>query len=428
MSFQQGLSGLNVSSKALDIISNNVANTNTVGFKNGSAVFADVYAASLTGAVSDKQVGAGGTLSAVRQTFAQGNLTTTNNPLDLAINGNGFFMISRDNGPNAYTRNGQFDLDKDGFIITATGERLIGYQSIPDVGSRLPTEIGGLKQLQIPNVSSAPVPTSKVTVAGNLDAEALSPQEAYPQLDPFPTATDWRDARTYNYSTSIQGFDSLGKSHEMTFYFVKQPEATALNTWDVFASFDANVPDASPLLTLSFTTSGRLDTTPPATAMATWNVDSTLTPDAAPIASLLDFTGMTQTGGTFLITDIDQDGRRAGELASLSVDQAGLIVGSYTNGQTYNLGRVALATFRNENGLNSLGNNLWEATSKSGPAFENGPGEGLNGVISSSTIEESNVELTQELVQMIIQQRNYQANAQSIKTQDAILQTLVNLR
>ncbi|MBS0510640.1 MAG: flagellar hook protein FlgE [Proteobacteria bacterium] len=426
MSFQQGLSGLNVSSRSLDIISNNVANTNTAGFKNGSAVFADVYAASLSGTVSDKQVGAGGTLSAVRQTFAQGNLTTTNNPLDLAINGNGFFIIARDNGPSAYTRNGQFDLDKDGYVITSTGERLMGYQSIPDAGSRLPNEIGGLKQLQIPNVSSAPVATSKVTVAGNLDAEALSPTEAYPLLAPFPGATDWRDARTYNYSTSIQGFDSLGKSHEMTFYFVKQPESTALNTWDVFASFDGAKPDTTPLLTLKFTTSGRLDTASPASV--TWNVDPAQTPDAAQISSVLDLTGMTQTGGTFLINDIKQDGRRAGELASLSVDQSGLIVGSYTNGQTYNLGRVALATFRNANGLNSLGNNLWEATSKSGPAFENGPGEGLNGVISSSTIEESNVELTQELVQMIIQQRNYQANAQSIKTQDAILQTLVNLR
>ncbi|ATE59408.1 flagellar hook protein FlgE [Thauera sinica] len=425
MSFQQGLSGLNVSSRALDIISNNVANTNTAGFKTGSAVFADVYAASLSGTVSDKQVGAGSSMTAVRQTFAQGNLTTTNNPLDLAINGNGFFMISRESGPNAYTRNGQFDLDKNGYIITSTGDRLIGYQSIPDIGTGLPNEIGGLKELQIPNVGSAPEATTRVTVEGNLDAEEISPRDAYPLLDPFPTGTDWRDARTYNRSTSIQGFDSLGKSHEITFYFVKQADP-AINTWDVYPSLDGNRPDASPMLSLHFTTSGTLDTSFGATA--TWNVESTLTPDAAPLMIMLDFTGMRQTGGTYLINDIGQDGRRAGELASLSVDQSGLIVGSYTNGQTYNLGRVALATFRNENGLNSLGNNLWEATTESGPAFENAPGEGLNGLITSSTIEESNVELTQELVQMIIQQRNYQANAQSIKTQDAILQTLVNLR
>lgn len=159
MSFQQGLSGLSVSSKALDIISNNVANTNTIGFKTGSAIFSDVFAASLTGSISGKQVGVGATLGAVRQTFTQGNLTTTNNPLDLAINGDGFFVVSRENGPDVYTRNGQFELDKEGFIRTPTGERLKGFQS-PVTPGALPTPIGGLKDVQVPIVGSQPMPTS----------------------------------------------------------------------------------------------------------------------------------------------------------------------------------------------------------------------------------------------------------------------------
>ena len=174
MSFQQGLSGLNVSSKALDIISNNVANTNTVGFKSGGAVFADVYAASLTGSVSGKQVGAGSTLGGVRQTFTQGNLTTTNNPLDLAIKGDGFFIVGRSDGPDVYTRNGQFELDKSGFIITPTGEKLLGFQS-PSAPGQLPTPVGGLKEIQIPIIGSLPQATTKVEIGGNLDANALSP-------------------------------------------------------------------------------------------------------------------------------------------------------------------------------------------------------------------------------------------------------------
>ncbi len=454
MSFQQGLSGLNVSAKALDIISNNVANTNTVGFKSGGAVFGDVYAASLTGSVSGKQVGAGSTLGAVRQTFTQGNLTTTSNPLDLAINGDGFFIVGRSDGPNVYTRNGQFELDKDGFIITSSGEKLMGFQSPAAVG-QLPSPVGGLKEVQIPIIGSLPQTTSRIDVGGNLDANSLSPAEAYPALLPSnfqfpqplgtPPSDDWRDARTYNFSTSIEVFDSLGKSHEFTFYFVKEnvSQGGAQNTWQVFTSVDGDYPlgvdpagntppPATPnpnVWTLTFNENGTIQTPiggPSATSPIT--VPASYTPGASPISFFTDFSSMRQIGGPYLITELTQNGYTGGELAGVSVGRDGIITGRYTNGETVALAQLAIQTFRNPNGLNSIGNNYWEATLESGLTAPTKPGEGVAGVISSGMVEDANVELTQELVQMIIQQRNYQANAQSIKAQDQILQTLVNLR
>ena len=451
MSFQQGLSGLNVSSKALDIISNNVANTNTVGFKSGGAIFGDVYAASLTGSVSGTQVGAGSTLGAVRQSFTQGNLTTTNNPLDLAINGDGFFIIGRADGPNVYTRNGQFELDKDGFIITPTGEKLMGFQSPAAVG-QLPSPVGGLKEVQIPIIGSLPQTTSRIDVGGNLDANSLSPAEAYsallgntfefPRPLGVPASDAWRDARTYNFSTSIEVFDSLGKSHEFSFYFVKEnvSQGGAQNTWNVFTSVDGDYPlgvdpltgavsDPSVLWTLTFNENGTIQTPivgPSATSPI--NVPAAYTPGASPISFYTDFSSMRQIGGPYLITELTQNGYTGGELAGVSVGRDGVLTGRYTNGETVALAQLAIQTFRNPNALNSIGNNYWEATLESGLTAPTKPGEGVAGVISSGMVEDANVELTQELVQMIIQQRNYQANAQSIKAQDQILQTLVNLR
>ncbi len=450
MSFQQGLSGLNVSAKALDIISNNVANTNTVGFKSGGAIFADVFAASLTGSISGKQVGVGGTLAAVRQSFTQGNLTTTNNPLDLAVNGDGFFIVSREQGPNVYTRNGQFELDKDGFILTPTGEKLMGFQSAVAAGA-LPTPVGGLKEIQIPVVGSQPVATSNVVVGGNLDANDESPSIKYPTLPAFPglEANDaWKDARTYNYSTSIKSYDSLGKAHELTFYFVKDdpadPDAGGENSWKVYTSVDGkyplgvsqdadgnNVYDDTKIWSFVFDDSGEIDTD----SLTGPSLDEPLvidaadySPGAADIEFYVDFTAMRQIGGPYLITELTQDGYTGGELAGVSVGRDGMITGRYTNGETRELAQLALQTFRNPNALLSIGNNFWEATNESGLIAPAKPGEGVAGVVSAGMVEDANVELTTELVQMIVQQRNYQANAQSIKAQDQILQTLVNLR
>jgi len=441
MSFQQGLSGLNVSSKALDIISNNVANTNTVGFKAGSAIFADVYAASLTGSVSGKQVGAGSALGSVRQGFTQGNLTTTNNPLDLAVNGDGFFIVSRSDGPPVYSRNGQFELDRNGYIISPNGDKLMGFQSPASTG-QLPSPVGGLKELQIPVIGSLPQTTSKIEIGGNLDANSLTPYQMYPQAfagdadKRFPLdGADWRDARTYNFSTSIEVFDSLGKSHEMTFYFEKLQAGGNIgsNTWQVHTSVDggrplADTPTEKYVWTLNFDQKGLLVNMDGPSAVDPFKVPVAYTPDASPMSFSVDFSDLRQIGGPYLITELTQNGYTGGELAGLSVGRDGTITGRYTNGETVDLAQLALQTFRNPNALSSIGNNYWEATLESGLTAPIKPGEGVGGLVSSGMVEDANVELTQELVQMIVQQRNYQANAQSIKAQDQILQTLVNLR
>lgn len=426
MAFQQGLSGLASSSKALDVISNNVANTSTAGFKASTTLFADVYASALTGAVSTIQIGIGSTVNAVRQAFTQGNLTTTNNPLDMAINGNGFFAIQRNDGTTAYSRNGQFDIDNQGFVITPLGERVVGYQRDPATGL-IPTSGGSIGPLTIPQSEIAPAQTTEVSLeAANLDAGDINPANRTP---PGPAVFNQNDADSYNATTSIDVFDSLGEQHTLSLYFVRST-TTADNAWRVYGSLDGDtateltdysvVPAPAPL---QFDNLGRL----PAGA-ASFPFGRTLTSGAAPLAMTIDLDKMTQFGSPFSVTDVFQDGFTSGQIAGVAISQQGVIQGRYTNGQTQDLGQVALVTFRSPNGLTSLGNNLWAASPDSGPAIIGKPGTGLNGVISAGQIEESNVDLTQELVQMIVQQRNYQANAQSIRTQDQILQTLVNLR
>lgn len=411
MAFQQGLSGLASSSKALDVISNNVANTSTAGFKGSTAIFADMYASALTGAVSSVQIGIGGTVNAVRQAFNQGNLTTTNNPLDMAINGNGFFMVGRNDGTTAFSRNGQFDIDKDGFIVTPLGEQLMGFQRDPATGL-IPVSGGSVAALNVPQSEIPPNATTGVELTANLDASGDLPAVA--TFDPD-------DAESYNGTTTVEVFDSQGTQHSLSLYFVRTAPTTA-NTWDVYSFLDGQPPTVATPTPLAFDALGA------PTGTTTTNPTWTLNSGAGSLGFEVDMSNLTQFGSDFSVTDVIQDGYRSGQIAGISISRNGVIEGRYTNGQTQELGQVALATFRSPNGLTSLGNNLWASSPESGPAIVNKPGSGLNGVISAGQIEESNVDLTQELVQMIIQQRNYQANAQSIRTQDQILQTLVNLR
>jgi len=425
MAFQQGLSGLASSSKALDVISNNVANASTAGFKQSSVVFADVYASALTGAVSTIQIGIGSTVNAVRQAFTQGNITTTNNPLDMALNGNGFFVIARNDGTTAYSRNGQFDVDNEGYIITPLNERLVGYQRDPATGL-IPASGGSIGPLMIPQNEIQPRPTSDIEIAaGNLNADDINPANRVP---PGPAVFDQSDPDSYNATTSVDVFDSLGQKHALSLYWVRTT-TTLDNEWSVYASLDGDTAtqlvDATTGVpgTLQFSSYGLLSS-----GTSNFTFDRTLSNGAADLSINIDLDKMTQFGSPFSVTDVQQDGFTSGQIAGIAISQAGIIQGRYTNGQTQDLGQVALVTFRSPNGLTSLGNNLWAASPDSGPAVLGRPGTGLNGVISAGQIEESNVDLTQELVQMIIQQRNYQANAQSIRTQDQILQTLVNLR
>jgi len=405
MSFQQGLSGLNASAKHLDVIGNNVANSNTVGFKQSQALFADMYATSLAGA-DTVRVGTGVKISNVAQQFTQGNITNTSNSMDIAISGQGFFRMEDQNGAISYSRNGQFQLDKNGFIVNSQGHRLSGYMAtngIINTAQPVP--------LQIVASDLTPNPTANVKVGLNLDSRM-----AVPAITPFNP----NDPQTYNSSTSLTLYDSLGSSHVASLYFAK----TAANTWDAYLTVDgAQVPLAgTPLATLSFNTSGQLTTPMPV-------VSAAFTPTGAGAQTLtFDFTGTSQFGGNFGVNAMTQDGFASGRLSGFTTGQDGIILGRYTNGQSRTLAQVVLANFTNPQGLQPLGNNAWAETASSGGPLVGIPGSSSLGVLQSSAVEDSNVDLTAELVNMITAQRVYQANAQTIKAQDQVLQTLVNLR
>ena len=407
MSFQQGLSGLNAAAKNLDVIGNNVANTNTVGFKGAQAQFADVFANSLAGA-GGNAVGIGTTVSAVLPTLGQGNINVSANPLDIAVNGQGFFRMSS-NGTASFTRNGQFQLNKDGYIVNGSGAHLTGYP----VGPGGTIVAASPADLQVSRADLPPTQTTQTTVNANLDSrDSVVPAAAFDPTDPA----------TYNSATSMAVYDSLGNAHTLSMYFVKN----AANAWSVFGANDGVQIGAGALGALNFTTAGAINS---GTTSLPYNVSTSVTTGAAsPMAFTLDFTGSTQFGSAFGVNNLTQDGFTSGRLSGFSVGSDGVVLGRYTNGQTRPQGQIVLANFTNPQGLQPLGANQWGESPQSGQALVGAPGTGSLGVLQSSALEDSNVDLTGELVQMITAQRVYQANAQTIKTQDSVLQTLVNLR
>lgn len=407
MAFQQGLSGLNTASKALDVISNNVANSGTVGFKSGQALFGDVYASAIGGAASSLQVGIGASIGAVRQGFSQGNITATNNPLDMAINGNGFFSVTRSDGSILYTRNGQFDVDENGYVVTPYGDQLMGFGVTSAIGGTT-TFSDTTAVLQIPTGNIPPRATQDLGgsngVSLNLNLDARIGNQVF----------DITDATTYS-STSLTVYDSLGNDHLLSLYFSK----TGAGTWEARTQIDGGAISAPSALT--FSTTGTVSTG--------GSIAFAATPAGAdPLAFTIDLSQATQYGSVYSVNSIAQTGYETGQLSGLNISKEGVIQGRYSNGQSQALGKISLTAFASPNGLLSLGNNLWAPSPASGPAIDGAPGAGTRGLITSGAVEESNVDLTAELVNMITQQRTYQANAQSIKTQDQIMQTLVNLR
>lgn len=415
MAFQQGLSGLSAASKALDVVGNNVANSSTVGFKSSSGHFADVYASSMSGSGAT-QVGIGATLSSVFQQFTQGNISTTSNTLDIAINGGGFFQVSS-NGVINYTRNGQFHADNEGYIVNDQGYTLMGY-----IATATGTIVASDPQeIQIDTSNVAPQATGAAaggdaTMVLNLDSS-----------EDTPTVTTFSSSNplSYTYSTAQTVYDTLGVDHNVTYYFVKTDTS---GVWDVYATLDGA--DPVQMDSLTFNTSGQLTTTMPVSLPTTWTIS---TGAETPLGSgqpnwNIDFTGTTSYAGDSTVNSQTQGGYAQGSLSSISIGTDGVIQGNYSNGQTKNLAQIVLVTFPNNNGLIDLGNNLYQATAASGEGLIGAPGTGLRGSLQASAIEESNVDLTSELVNMITLQRNYQANAQTIQTQDEILQTLLNIR
>ncbi|OIQ97416.1 flagellar hook protein FlgE [mine drainage metagenome] len=463
MSFQQGLSGLNAASKQLEVIGNNVANANTVGFKQARAEFADVYANSLSGG-GGAQIGIGTKLSNVAQQFTQGNVTSTSNSLDLAINGGGFFRMST-GGVITYSRNGQFQMDKLGYIVDASGKRLTGY--IADTAGAI--QKGSPVDLNINTADLQPATTSAVVGLVNLDSRKTA-------LD--PAKFDPTDPTTYSDSTAITLYDSLGNAHTMQTFFLRHPTAaeaaaqqatvtampsstpaevaakaaaqviaTAMtaaaspgaNTrWSVYTSVDGKpttyTPPATPITTaeLDFNGTGISPTVTPTTIDPKTGLPlvtfSPITGATTPLSLTLDYSKSTQFGSSFSINSLSQNGYTSGRLAGFNTGADGTIIGRYSNGQSKNLGQVVLANFVNPNGLQSLGGNAWAESATSGAPLVGVPSTGSLGVLQASAVEDSNTDLTAELVNMITAQRFYQANAQTIKTQDQVLQTLVNLR
>lgn len=406
MGFQQGLSGLNAAAKSLDVIGNNVANASTVGFKESQAQFADVYANSLAG--GGNQAGIGVRVATVAQQFAQGNVTTTNNSLDMAVSGPGFFRMDN-NGSITYSRNGQFQLDKNGFIVNSQGYKLTGF---------LPNAAGAIvattpADVQVSTADLLPNATTTVTAGLNLDARVTVPAVA-----PF----DPNNPLTFNNSTSATIYDSLGGSHVSSLYFAK----TAANTWNAYLTVDGvNTQGAGVALTgMTFSSSGVL--TAPAAAVTS----AAFTPAGGAAAQTLsiNFASTSQFGSTFGVNSLSQNGYTSGHMTGFSTGSDGMVTGRYSNGQTKTLAQVVLANFSNPQGLQPLGNNQWAETSTSGTPLVGPPGSASLGVLQTSAVEDSNVDLTAELVNMITAQRVYQANAQTVKTQDQVLQTIVNLR
>ncbi len=420
MGFQQGLSGLNAASKSLDVIGNNISNANTVGFKQGQAQFSDVYANALNGS-SGATAGIGTQLAAVVQQFTQGNISTTNNPLDVAINGGGFFRMST-NGAVTYTRNGQFQLDKQGNIVNAQGAQLTGFMA--NAAGVLQT--GSPTVININTADIAPQATVSINTVMNLNSTKSVPVNA-----PFsPT-----DVTTYNDSTSVNIYDSLGNPHVFQTFYVK--DATA-NLWHVFGTLDGtliagtNATPTNSLTSLTFTNLGALQSISNPMAAPYLKATSVTAPvttgAVSPLTFRFDFTNSTQFGSAFSVSKNLQDGYASGKLAKFNIAKDGTLIGSYTNGKTANLAQVVLANFTNPNGLQSTGDNQWIETAASGNPLVGPPNTGNLGTLTSSATEDSNTDLTGELVNMITAQRIYQANAQTVKTQDQILQTLVNLR
>ncbi len=425
MSFQQGLSGLNATSKNLEVIGNNIANANTYGAKVSRSEFADMYAAALNGAGSNN-IGIGTTMAAVSQQFTQGNITTSGNAMDLAINGAGFFQVTDGTNPTMYSRNGQFKVDREGFIINNQKQQLLGY---PADGTGV-IQPGLAKPLQLPTAGISPHVTSEIKLEMNLDSRSATTNPGagvVPQID-------FNDPSTYNNATSLTVYDAKGQDVAMTYYFQKADT----DSWNVYATangtpINGTPTDPQPLTStpIAFLADGSAPTTNvnalpiSLTGTLTNNSGATI---VTPLDLELSLKGATQYGAGFAVTDLSQDGYAPGQLTSVSIEDNGIVMARYSNGQSKPAGQLELATFRNPQGLQPVGGNAWALTYASGDPVVGVPGEGNMGVLQAGALEESNIDLTGELVNMITAQRIYQANAQTIKTQDQVLQTLVNLR
>ncbi|SDV46606.1 flagellar hook protein FlgE [Chitinasiproducens palmae] len=412
MGYSQGLSGLSAASSDLDVIGNNISNANTVGYKQSGTQFAAVYANALATA-SGNGAGIGTSVAKVAQSFTQGTIATTGSTLDLAINGNGFFTLSN-NGTTVYSRNGEFSLNSAGQIVNAQGMQLTGYNA--DANGNISTAA--------PAPLSIPSGAMQAAVSTSLAAQVNLPSDATAVVTTGTGAVTFDPSNTASYtnSTSTTVYDSLGSAHTLGLYFVKTNNTAGDTVWQTYTTIDGTASGTEPAATLSFDTSGKV------TGTTTGTVTFSPTDGAAANQSIaLDFSQVTQYGTAFATTSLTTDGYSAGQLSSFAIDKTGTLTGTYSNGKTATLGQIALSNFANPEGLVNLGNNVFAQSATSGIPVAGTAGTGSLGSLQSGATESSNVDLTSSLVDLITAQRFYQANAQTIKTQQAVDQTLMNL-
>jgi flagellar hook protein FlgE len=413
MTFGIALSGLNAAQNDLNVTANNIANSQTTGFKSSRSNFAELFANSSK--ASNTQIGNGVQLQQVEQAFSQGDITTTGNSLDLALSGSGFFTVSQ-GGADQFTRAGSFQTDNKGFVVNAANQNLQVYA--PNANGTFNTT--SLTNLQIPTGESAPAASTTGTLDFNLPANA-TPPPAVPAFTPG-------NPNTYNQSTSMTLYDSLGAAHTASFYFVN----TAANKWNAFEYIDGTAVNAAAApVQLTYSNTGILTavtdaaggTNPAAISFGAF----TPTTGAAVMNIAYNFGAATQFGAQFGVTSVTQNGFTTGQISGVSVSSTGVVQANYTNGQSKALGQIAVANFPDEQGLQQVQNTNWVQTFASGqPVFGQAGGADF-GVIQSASLEASNVDITAQLVNMITAQRAFQANAQMVSTDNAITQTVINI-
>jgi flagellar hook protein FlgE len=425
MPFRIALSGLNAASADLRVIGHNVANASTTGFKKSRAEFADIFPANSLG-TSSNTIGSGVKVGSVSQQFTQGNIDFTDNNLDLAISGQGFFRLN-DNGTVVYSRGGAFGVDRDGYVVNSSAQRLTAYEA--DLAGNI---TGAVSDLRIDTSDIPPNATTAIDVVANLDANSV----AFPGFPGAPVF-DHTDPTTYNRSTSLTVFDSLGNPLVANLYFRK---TSAPNVWETHlwlinnAGADVEVlpagGGAGQPAVMTFDTSGRLVGVVPSAGGAL-SVDYQGANPATGGANLVldvGYAGTTQFGSDFGVSALSQDGFTSGRLSGIDISDTGVVQARYTNGQTRTLAQISLANFSNPQGLQQLGDTIWAESFSSGAALVGIAGSANLGLIQSGALEGSNVDLTEQLVKMITAQRNFQANAQVITTADTVTQTIINIR
>ncbi|ASI23940.1 TPA: flagellar hook protein FlgE [Aeromonas salmonicida] len=446
MSFNNALSGVNAAQKDLNVTANNIANVNTMGFKESRAEFADVYANSIF--VNAKtQVGNGVATGAVAQQFHQGALQFTNNALDLAIQGNGFFVTSDGltNLDRTYTRAGAFKLNENSYMVNNQGHYLQGYEINTD-GTPKAVSINATKPIQVPDRAGEPKMTELVEASFNLSIESKTKPTD-------PAAFDPTNSATFAHSTSVTIYDSLGAPHVITKYFVRHEDPVTPGTpmtpgtWSMYMyegdkpiDIASGAPSPGPGIPtgvqMTFTSGGKLDPAltipaPPAPiktvtlGTAAGIINNGADPTQAVEIRLSD---VTQYNSPFNVTKLTQDGATVGNLTKVEITPDGIVSATYSNATTLKVAMVALAKFANSQGLTQVGDTSWRQSLLSGDALPGTPNSGTLGSIKSSAVEQSNVDLTSQLVNLITAQRNFQANSRSLEVNSSLQQTILQIR